>query len=110
MTAYKDWTPTFAISLVNIETNHGLMDFGYSDKKTAKGAIRNNWNTIGFSVSGIVMNGNREANDPKNWVFIARPVTSKADCHYHHYDNGDFPRSLLQQLQGVEVKMTDIKW
>jgi hypothetical protein len=35
------FTPKWAISLVNRHTDHGLIDIGASDLKTAKGAMKN---------------------------------------------------------------------
>ena len=46
---FDNFHPTFALSLINTATNNGIQDWGISDKKTVKGAIRNCWNTIGFT-------------------------------------------------------------
>lgn len=120
----KTFTPNFCISLMNTATNEGIMDFGYSDLKTPKGAIKNNLKYTGGMLHNLYSSQMAKGADKaENYTFIVRRVTSKQDGQYGQYFSstegetrtaqimrcpGNFPIKLLEQLGAIKIPMTEL--
>ena len=100
--------PTFSISVYNPKTGNGMIDALASDKKTVKGAIKSSMRNTGNVLNTIMFNLDKNEFSLDNLVFIVRPVTSRDDMKNHAYGEGDFPVTILKQLNGVEVPNTEI--
>ena len=85
------YNPTFAISFINTENGHGLIDCGTNELKTAKGAARNWYKNVGHVIdSWVIAESKRENFQPtfENISIIMRPITDKGEAISHNIEPG----------------------
>ena len=85
------YTPTFAISLINTQNGHGLIDCGTTDLKTARGGARNWYKNLGHMLDSWLAQQNAPysvIDGGEHITIIMRPITVKDDAIAHNIHTG----------------------
>ena len=85
------YNPTFAISFINTENGHGLIDCGTNDLKTPSGAARNWWKNCGQVIIGWLEQHKQKSVGPNDWsnvIILMRPITDKNEAISHNIETG----------------------
>ena len=85
------YSPTFAISFINTQNGHGLIDCGTTDLKTAFGGARNWYKNLGHMLDSWLAQQNAPysvIDGGEHITIIMRPITVKDDAIAHNIDTG----------------------